>query len=119
VYAKPTSPDLNMLVWNVSMINKLDPSAFLREKGSYKVAMLGISAQCSKSKNPNCVSEDPRSVADAVANVPNLDAFIARMSKDSQKAMPRKYKNLPAGVSNILISRVSTYTANTGYTFTK
>jgi hypothetical protein len=119
LYVSPSTPDLNVLVWNVNMIHKMDPTGFMREKGKYKLAMLGISSQCSKSKNPNCTSEDPRSVADAVINVSNLDAFIARMSKDSQKAMPRKYKNLPAGVSNILISRVSTYTANTGYTFTK
>src|SRR5205823_4225456 len=107
IYANPSAANLNMLVWNVNMMHKMDPSAFMREKGSYKLAMLGISSQCSKAKNPNCTSEDPRSVADAVTNVGDLNGFIAKMSKDSQKAMPRKFRNLAAGVSNILISRVS------------
>lgn len=119
VYVNPSSAGLNMLVWNVNMLHKMEPTAFMKEKGSYKLAMLGITSQCNKSKNPTCTSEDPRSIPDNAANVPDVNSFIARMTKDGQKALPRKYKNLPAGVSNIFISRVSTMGANTGYTFTR
>ena len=83
------------------------------------IAMLGITSQCFKSKNPKCVSEDPRSIADNSANIPDMSAFISDLTREGQKAMPKKYRNLPDGVSNIFISRVSTLSGNTGYTFIK
>ncbi|MEO6916221.1 MAG: glycosyl hydrolase family 28-related protein [Chitinophagaceae bacterium] len=113
------SPGLNILIWNVNMMNKLDPTGFTRQKSGYKLAMLGITSQCSKSKDPKCADENPRSVADETIGITDVNSFITALSRDNQRAMPRRYRNLPVGVSNVYISRVSTLSGNAGYTFNK
>jgi hypothetical protein len=84
---------------------------------SSRIAMMGISSQCFKSNDPKCLSEEPSSLSDVVVNVPNLNTFLANMTSDSRKAMPKAYVNLAAGVSNIYISRVSTNNGGTAYAF--
>lgn len=103
----------------VSRNAAIDPSAFMRQKSSYQLAMLGITSQCSKAKDPKCADENPRSVPDETSGVSDVNGFISRLSKDNQRAMPGKYRNLPKGVSNVFILRVSTLGKNVGYTFTK
>jgi hypothetical protein len=51
--------------------------------------------------------------------VPNTNTFITSLTNDIRKAMPKPYTNLASGISNIYISRVSTYNGGTAYAFIK
>src|SRR5207302_4886760 len=82
VYVNPNSPDLQMLIWNVNHYHKKDPSFFLRQRTTSKIAMMGISSQCFKSADKKCLVENPQSLSDIIVNVPDLNAFIAELTRD-------------------------------------
>lgn len=117
IYVSPNSPGLKMLIWNINNFHKKNPLLFLKQKMSSKIAMMGITSQCFKSKDISCLIEDPQSLSDVVINVNNVNTFISEMTSDNRKAMPKPFINLESGVSNIYISRVSTYNGGTAYTF--
>lgn len=114
-----TGAGLKMLIWNINNYHKRNPLLFLKQKMSSKIAMMGITSQCFKSKDKSCLTEDPQSLSDVVVNVSNVKTFISEMTSDNRKAMPKPFFNLENGVSNIYISRVSTYNGGTAYTFRK
>ncbi|MEJ7737879.1 MAG: glycosyl hydrolase family 28-related protein [Chitinophagaceae bacterium] len=116
---KPGSPGLNMFVWNINHHHKRDPMQFLRKGLTSKIAMMGISSQCFKSHDKLCPDENPQSLRDVLINIPDQNKFIAQLTRDSRKAMPRPYRSLANGISNVFISRVLVYTGTTAYTFRK
>jgi hypothetical protein len=116
---KPDAPGLNMLAWNINHYHKKDPRAFLRSRPSSRIAMLGISTQCFEMHNIKCTTGNPQSIPDISVNVPDLNKFISQLTTDTRKAMPGAFVTLPAGISNIYISRVSTTNGKTAYTFQK
>jgi hypothetical protein len=116
---KPNSPNLEMLIWNIHYYYKMNPLSFLQKPTKSKIAVIGISSQCFKSKDANCADESPLSINDSLNNISHARSFISKLSMDNRKAMPRRYKTLKDGVSNIFISRVSTLNGNTSYTFRK
>jgi hypothetical protein len=117
IFAKPSQADLQMLVWNINMYHKKNPAAFLSQKTGARLAMLGITSQCFKSLDRSCADENTSTAADRMVNVPDKNKFINELIADNRKALPRSYTNLPAGISNILLSRVSVLTNNTAITF--
>jgi hypothetical protein len=119
IETKSDSPGLDMLAWNVSHYHKKEPRAFLKNKTSSRIALLGITYQCVGTSNIQCTTGDPRSFPDVSVNVQEVNKFINQLTADTRKAMPRPYLSLPAGVSNIYISRVTTSNGKTAYTFQK
>lgn len=108
---------LKMLVWNVNMYHKINPFDFLKTNTSTQIAMMGISSQCFKPADKNCISEDPQSLPDKLVNIPAINPFLKDLTSDNRRAVPQRYTNLAKGVSNIYISRVFAYTAKGAFTF--
>jgi hypothetical protein len=48
-----------------------------------------------------------------------MNRFINQLTSDTRKALPLPFVALPAGVSNVYISRVTTSNGKTAYTFQK
>jgi hypothetical protein len=117
IFARPAQSNLQMLFWNINMYHKKDPTAFLSQKTGAKLAMLGITSQCFKAHDRLCSDENTRTAADKMLNVPDKNKFINELTADNRRALPRSYRNLSPGVSNIFISRVSVLTNNTAFTF--
>lgn len=110
---------LKMLVWNVNMYYKHNPSAFLRVKTGAQLAMTGITSQCFKPADKNCVNENPISLPDKVVNIPVLNTFLKELTSDNRSAVSQAYTSLAQGITNLYISRVFTYTGTGAFTFRK
>jgi hypothetical protein len=117
IFANRTPRDLKLLIWNINMYHKRNPFDFLKQKNAAGIAMLGISSQCFKSYDPGCADENIKSYPDQLLNVKQKNDFIYQLTRDDRKAVPGRYRNLPDGISNILISRVSVLTGTTAFTF--
>lgn len=99
------NPDLNLLAWNIHFYFKMDPLDFLRNGGSYKGAFLGLNAQCFIPNSPAC--KDIISIPDRQQNIQDINPFLDKETAFDRESRPVLYKNLPAGSSNIYLSRVS------------
>lgn len=109
------NPDLNLLVWNVHFYFKTDPLAFLGEKSDYKAAFLGLNAQCFRTNDPAC--RWITCINDRLQNIPNIYAFLDARTAQDRESRPVLLRDLPQGVSNIYISRVSFGAMNRGLDF--
>jgi Pectate lyase superfamily protein len=101
LWVEKDNPALTLLAWNIHFYHKMDPLDFLRDGANYKGAFLGLNAQCFNTNDPAC--KLIISIDDRLVNV--------------QDSRPVIFKTLPAGVSNIRISRVSLGTMNRGVIF--
>lgn len=104
--------DLSLLVWNIHFIHKMNVLDFFGTGVPYKAAFLGLNAQCMDAKNKACAMI--YSVTDKMSDKLDLPVFLDDMTTLTRKSKPVKYNNLPAGVSNIYISRVSIGTMGKG-----
>jgi hypothetical protein len=111
----PDNPDLRLLVWNIHFYFKMDALDFLRQTNSFKGAFLGITTQCFKTADPDCKSI--KSLPDRQSNVTDLYPFLDAQTEQDRTGRPVPFKNLPAGVSNIFISRVSLGSLDKGIVF--
>ncbi|MBS1659722.1 MAG: right-handed parallel beta-helix repeat-containing protein [Bacteroidetes bacterium] len=99
------NPGLNLLAWNIHFYHKMDPLDFLRKGGSFKGAFAGLTAQCFVPNSPAC--KDIISIEDRTQNIPDINAFLDKSTAFDRSAKPVPYGILPAGSSNIYLSRVS------------
>lgn len=102
----PDNPGLNLLAWNILFYFKLDVLDFLRAAPvSYKGAFAGLNAQCFRPKDPAC--NNFFLIADKFPNVRDKLAYLDVETAQDRTAEPLPYKLLPAGVTNISLSRVA------------
>jgi hypothetical protein len=80
------------------------------------MALLGSTAQCFNGSE-GC--KNVFSIPDKTAGFSDLPAFLNEMMANNSKLKPVPYQNLPKGVSNIYISRISIGAARKGIVFTK
>lgn len=109
------NPGLSLLGWNLHFYYKMAPLSFIRPEASYNGAFLGWSAQCFLPNNPAC---DVADMADRLVNVSDTSAFLEELTTADRSAEPLLLHELPKGVSNIYISRVSLGNMNRGIVFT-
>jgi hypothetical protein len=115
ILPQPDNPALNLLAWNIHFYSKMNPVDFLKDGGSYKGAFLGFNAQCFKADDPAC--KTILSINDQLHNVPDVNPFLDTMTARDRESRPILFRNLPAGVSNIYISRVSLGAMSNGIVF--
>ena len=112
---EPDNPDLNLLVWNVHFNFKMDPLAFPGGTPAYKAAFLGLNAQCFRTNDPAC--RLITCINDRLQNITNINAFLDAQTAQDRESRPVLLRDLPQGVSNIYISRVSFGAMNRGLDF--
>src|SRR6202035_1388057 len=106
---------LSLLTWNIHFYHKMNVLDFLNKGCNYKGAFLGLNAQCFNSHNPKC--DSIISINDQFRNVPDINSFFEEQTGQDRSSLPLLYKDLPQGVSNINISRVSIGNMNRGIVF--
>jgi len=116
------NPGLDLLAWNIHFYHKMDVLSFLRlpagAPASYHGAFLGLNAQCFRAKDPAC--QDIISIPDQLVNIPKEEPFLDAETGLDQQSRPVPFSNLPAGSSNIYLSRVSILGSRTsGLVFTQ
>ena len=115
LFASPNNPQLNLLVWNIHFYHKMDVLAFVEKGASYKGAFLGLNAQCFRNNDPAC--RYIIGINDRLQNVSDVNKFLDTQTAPARDSRPIPYSNLPAGVSNIYVSRVSFGTMARGLSF--
>jgi len=105
VDCQPDNPNLSVLLWNIHFYYKMDPLAFLKARGSFKAAGLGLNVQCFRANDPAC--QNISWVEDKWQNVPDINPYLDDLTAQTRESRPLLYKELPSGVSNVLITRVS------------
>lgn len=98
------NPDLSLLAWNIHFYHKMDVLSFL-PGARYKAAFLGLNAQCFRSNDPEC--KDIAYILDKLVGVSDVNPFLDNLTAADRECRPVLLKNLPAGTSNIYLSRVS------------
>jgi hypothetical protein len=109
------NPGLQLLVWNVHFLHKMNVLDFIGKKASYKGAFLGLNAQCFRPADPAC--KDILSIPDRLVNEPSATAVLEDMTQEDRRTSPALLKELPAGTSNIYVSRVSFGRGGTAISF--
>lgn len=115
VSVQPDNPDLSLLLWNIHFYFKMDPMDFLGKGTNYKGAFLGLNAQCFRANDPAC--RWIASIEDRLQNIKNINTFLDDQTAPTREGRPVLLKDLPAGVSNIYISRVSLGSMGRGLVF--
>jgi len=100
---QPDNPALKVLFWNIHVYHKMDALGFVRNP-TYKGAFAGFTAQCFD-KSDACKVIIP--IPDRFPNVGDVNAFFDSQTYQSREGRPLLTRQLPAGVSNIYISRVT------------
>jgi hypothetical protein len=113
--ADPGSSALNLLVWNVIFYHKMNPGEYVKPGPNSKIGLLGLNAQCFD-KTEKCKSVI--SIPDKEYKVPDQSSFLETMTAFDRSSSPIPFTNLPAGVSNIYISRVSVFPMPQAIVFT-
>ncbi len=101
------APSLKLFVWNVHFMVKEDAGSFINTSDKYPLGMAGISTACAKSQSGTCTDDAMKSPPDIFRNITDTLGFIKEMTADMRAAVPRTFRDLPSGTTNILISRVS------------
>jgi hypothetical protein len=99
------NPNLDLLLWNIHFYFKMDPLAFLRNGGKSRAAFVGLTTQCFRPEDPAC--KEILSIPDRLLNVKDALAALDQGTAYDRESRPVLLKNLPPGVSNIYITRVS------------
>ncbi|HEX3933650.1 MAG TPA: hypothetical protein VHW43_03160, partial [Puia sp.] len=111
------NPGLDLLVWNIHFYHKMAVLDFLRAGASYRGAFLGLNAQCFRPNDPAC--KYIISIPDQLVGVPAAESFLDAETAFDRESRPVIFRDLPAGSSNIYISRVSILGSRTsGLVFT-
>jgi len=113
--AMSDNPQLNLLVWNIHFYHKMDPLAFLEKGATYKAAFLGCNAQCFRKNDPAC--RVITCIDDRLQHINDLNKFLDTQTAPTRDSRPVLYTDLPDGVSNIYISRVSLGSLGRGLSF--
>jgi hypothetical protein len=116
VAVNPGNSALNLLLWNIHFYYKMNPYEYIKEGKNSHYALLGSNTQCF-SNTEAC--KNIYSVPDKVQRVTDTLKFIENMTSFDRSVKPVLYRNLPQGVSNIYVSRVTFGAAQKGITFTK
>ncbi len=111
----PDNPRLALLVWNIHFYFKMDVLSFLEKNATYSAAFMGLNAQCFRTSDPAC--RLIIGMEDRLQNVNDLHKFLETQTAPSQESRPVLYSDLPGGVSNIYISRVSFGALGRGLSF--
>jgi hypothetical protein len=107
---------LNLLVWGNNFWHKTDPYEYIKQGANSQLALLGSNAQCEDSR-PICATV--LSIPDKTYGIKDVNTFIDNNTAFDLNQKPLLYRNLPAGVSNIFMSRVSIGASAKGIVFTK
>jgi hypothetical protein len=115
VKIEPDNRELELLFWNLNFYYKKDiPSMFPGDfKG--KMAYAGLTSQCFFPNDPYC--KQTKSYTDSFVKVKDANKYFAEMTKQSRESRPALYSNLPAGRTNILVSRVTIESFEKGLEF--
>ncbi|MDP4253725.1 MAG: glycosyl hydrolase family 28-related protein [Bacteroidota bacterium] len=116
ISVRPDNPALDLLAWNLHFYHRMDVLGFLGPSPSYRAAFLGLNAQCFRANDPACKSII--SIEDKLIGVTGANAYMDAMTAFDRDSAPILAGPLPAGVSNIRISRVSLGTMKRGIVFT-
>ena len=100
-----SNPNLEMLVWNANFYYKKDIAGTVPRGFNGMLAYLGITTQCFYENDPYC--KMIKSVNNRSVNISDENKFLAGMVADTRNSVPRYYRDLGAGVTNILLTRVS------------
>jgi hypothetical protein len=112
----PGNSTLNFLLWNINFYHKINALEYVKPGTKARLALLGVNAQCfDKREACNAVF----SIPDKVSRVTDLPAFLDNMTSFDRSQKPLVFRNLPAGISNIYISRVSVGASRRGIVFIK
>ncbi|HEY4109843.1 glycosyl hydrolase family 28-related protein [Puia sp.] len=109
------NPGLNLLVWNIHFYHKMNVLAFLEKGATYKAAFLGLNAQCFRANDPECRLIS--CINDRLQNVGDIGRFLDMETAATRESQPVPLTELPAGASNIHLSRVSFGVMNRGVSF--
>jgi hypothetical protein len=110
-----TNPSLEFLLCNVHFYYKKDIMGTLPSGFSGKAAYVGLTTQCFNTADPDCGSI--KFFEDRFVNVKDELSFIEKMTAMSRTARPVLYQELPKGVTNIYLSRVTLDSFITGLHF--
>jgi hypothetical protein len=99
------NPGLDLLLWNDHFYNKMDVLGFLRNGGNSRAAFIGLTAQCFRQQDPAC--KEIISIPDRLLNQKDTLAALDKGTAFDRESRPVPMKTLPAGTTNIYITRVS------------
>ena len=99
------NPDLDLLLWNVHFYHKMDVLDFLRKGGRSRAAFVGLTAQCFWPADSAC--KQIISIGDRLLNEKDTLTVLERETAFDRESRPVLLKDLPPGISNIYITRVS------------
>lgn len=116
VAADPGNSALNLLLWNINFYHKLNPYEYIHAGTAAHVALLGGNAQCFDNR---AICKDVFCIPDKIQRVSDMPGFLDNMTAFERKEKPVLYQNLPQGVSNIYISRISIGASKRGIVFSK
>ena len=115
VATDPGSSALNMLLWNVHFYFKMNVSEHIKSGPNSAIGLIGANAQCFD-KSEAC--KNIISIPDKVYGVRDVNSFMETMTSFGRSSRPIPFTNLPDGVSNIYISRVSISPVSQALVFT-
>jgi hypothetical protein len=113
---QPDNPLLNLLIWNVHFYHKLNPLATVSAKANYKAAFMGITSQCFTA-DPKC--NNIFTIANVFTGGAKADNFLSSMLAEDRSAIPARFTQRAAAISNVYISRISIGDCNTAIRFSK
>jgi hypothetical protein len=114
VKVDPGKSALNLLMWNNNFFHKLNPHENIKQGTAARLALLGTNAQCITETCQNVYS-----IPDQAYRVTDMSGFIDNMTAFDRNQKPVLFQNLPAGTSNIYMSRVSIGACKRGVVFSK
>jgi hypothetical protein len=114
VKVDPGNSNLNLLLWNNNFFHKLNPYENISQGTTARLALLGTNAQCITDACQNVYS-----IPDKSYRVSDMPAFIENNTAFDRSQKPELFRNLPNGVSNIYLSRVSIGATKRGIVFRK
>lgn len=112
----PGKSSLNLLSWNNNFFHKLSPHEYIKSGTAAKIALLGSNSQCTDARK-EC--QNIYSIPDQVYRVTDMPAFLGNMTAFDRSQKPELFRNLPDGVSNIYMSRVTIGASRRGIVFSK
>ncbi|WP_205508582.1 right-handed parallel beta-helix repeat-containing protein [Longitalea arenae] len=116
VKVDPGKSALNLLLWNNNFFHKLSPHEYVKSGTAAKIALLGSNSQCVDGRE---ACQTIYSIPDQMYRVNSIPAFINDITAFDRSQKPQLFTNLPAGVSNIYMSRVAIGAARRGVVFSR
>jgi len=111
----PNNPGLDIMCWNIHFYHKMDPSQFVNKGGTYRGGFMGFTTQCFTAGRAVC--DSIHSKEDRYNNISDRNTFINSMVMQDRQSIPKRFAQLPNGVSNIFLSRLSVGGCKTAIVF--